>query len=59
MSVPENFKEILEIWENYFCGIHSEFQNVVLDASEKDSLHSGLAYTIECCVKQIMHIVMK
>ncbi|XP_006881895.1 PREDICTED: glutamate dehydrogenase 1, mitochondrial-like [Elephantulus edwardii] len=37
----------------------AEFQNKILDASEKDIVQSGLAYTMECSARQIMHTAMK
>uniref|UniRef100_A0A8D2AP62 Uncharacterized protein n=1 Tax=Sciurus vulgaris TaxID=55149 RepID=A0A8D2AP62_SCIVU len=31
----------------------------ILDASEKNIVHSGLAYTMECSARQIMYTVIK
>ncbi|XP_017384259.1 glutamate dehydrogenase 1, mitochondrial-like [Cebus imitator] len=37
----------------------AEFQDRISGASEKDTVHTGLAYTVECSATQIMCLVMK
>ncbi|MBZ3883302.1 Glutamate dehydrogenase 1, mitochondrial [Sciurus carolinensis] len=60
MSVQESLQKKIEKHGRTIPVVPTtEFQDRILDASEKDIVHSGLAYTMECSVRQIMYTVIK